>query len=90
MIIKAIVMLCLSQYLMCEVVMMSTQASSNIASDEVIVVKDTVTDDGEDSTSDDKDGNSVINLMLTLIVYLRDLFGFCEDSTPSYNTTMGV
>ncbi|CAH8645299.1 unnamed protein product [Schistosoma mattheei] len=70
--------------------MVSTPASANIASDEVNEVTDMVTDDGEDSKSNDSDGNFVINLMLTVIVHLKNLFGFGEESTPSYNTTMGV
>ncbi|CAH8652473.1 unnamed protein product [Schistosoma intercalatum] len=75
---------------MCEVAMMSTPASSNIASDEVSEVTDMVTDDGEDSTSDDSDENLFYNIIQIIIKRLRELFEFEEESTPSYNTTMGV
>ncbi|CAH8652445.1 unnamed protein product [Schistosoma intercalatum] len=75
---------------MCEVVMMSTPASSNIASDEVSEVTDMVTDDGEDSTSDDSDENLFYNIIQIIIKRLKELFEFDEESTPSYNTTMGV
>lgn len=90
MIVKVIVLLCLTQYLMCEVAMMSTPASSNIESEAVSEVKDMVTDDAEDSSSDDSDGNFVINLILRIIVHLKDLMQFGEESTSNYNTTMGV
>ncbi|CAH8664265.1 unnamed protein product [Schistosoma guineensis] len=75
---------------MCEVAMMSTPASSNIASDEVSEVEDMVTDDGEDNISDDFYGNFVDNIIQIVIKRLRELFEFEEESAPSYNTTMGV
>ncbi|CAH8664320.1 unnamed protein product [Schistosoma guineensis] len=90
MIIKAIVLLCLTQYLMCEVAMMSTPASSNIASDKVSEVEDMVTDDGEDSKSDDNDENFFDKLIMVIVMSFEYLFPDLMKTTPSFNTTMGV
>ncbi|VDO96201.1 unnamed protein product [Schistosoma curassoni] len=67
--------------------MMSTPASSNIASDEVSEVEDMLTDNGEDSTSDE---NFFDKLIMVIIMSIKYLFPDEMESTPSFNTTMGV
>ncbi|CAH8645267.1 unnamed protein product [Schistosoma mattheei] len=70
--------------------MVSIPASANMSSDEVNEVTDMVTDDGEDYIPDDLYGNFFDNIIQIVIKRLRELFEFEEESTPSYNTTMGV
>ncbi|RTG82513.1 uncharacterized protein DC041_0005029 [Schistosoma bovis] len=88
MIIKAIVLLCLTQYLMCEVAMMSTPASSNNQTDKANQVEIIMTDDVEDSAPDDSDKDFFDRVIVTIIMLLEYLFPVAMGSTGSFSTTM--
>ncbi|VDP04128.1 unnamed protein product [Schistosoma margrebowiei] len=70
--------------------MMSTPASSNIERDNVGEVEDMVTDDGQDSTSDDNDESFLDKLIMIIVMSFEYLFPDLMESPPSFNKTMGV